>query len=112
MAYRPKGGIAARQRGGKLSTSQRIAGVGTLDRARAGTLIRIDSAVWQKMCDYVKMRDGHRCTRCGRSENLTVDHIIPHARGGQTAYYNLTTLCVDCHKKKLGKANKLGARML
>lgn len=106
-----KGGIAARNRGGKLSTTQRLAGVSRFDRARAGTLTRVDPATWKRMCDYVKMRDGYRC-KCGSTEDLTVDHIIPHANGGQTTYNNLITLCRDCHKKKLGRANKLGARLL
>jgi 5-methylcytosine-specific restriction endonuclease McrA len=108
-----KGGIAARARGGgKLSTTQRLAGVTKFDRARAGTLTRVDPATWAKICAYIKNRDGYKCTRCNSPDNLTVDHIIPHANGGQTTYNNLTTLCRDCHKLKLGKANKLGARLL
>ena len=107
-----KGGIAARKRGGKLSTTQRLTGVSRFDRARAGTLKRVSPEVWAKMCAYIKMRDGYRCTKCGSEDELTVDHIIPHANGGQTSYTNLTTLCRRCHKLKLGKANKLGARLL
>lgn len=107
-----RGGIAARNRGGKLTTTQRLAGTNKFDKTRAGTLTRVDPALWAKICAYIKARDGYKCTRCGRADSLTVDHIIPHANGGQTTYNNLTTLCRDCHKLKLGKANRLGARLL
>lgn len=108
---RARGGIAARQ-GGKRTTVQRLTGSSRFDRCRMGTLTRVDSAVWDRTCAAVRVRDGHRCTRCGTTENLTVDHIIPHSQGGQSTFSNLTTLCRGCHKMKIGKANKLGARLL
>jgi 5-methylcytosine-specific restriction endonuclease McrA len=39
-------------------------------------------------------RDGHRCAYCGkRVENLTVDHIIPRAKGGLTTWENTVAAC-------------------
>lgn len=108
---RARGGIAARQTG-KRSTVQRLTGSSRFDKCRMGTLTRVDPSVWARMCIVVKTRDGGCCTSCGSQEDLTVDHIIPHAQGGPTTYNNLTTLCRRCHKLKLGKANKLGARLL
>lgn len=64
---------------------------------------------WAEICARVKARDNHRCTRCGSTENLQVDHIVEVSRGGQTAMYNLRTLCADCHSKRPShrKAKKL-----
>ena len=104
-------GIAAR-RTGTLSTTQRIKGTTRFDRTRMGTLTRPDSATWARIRSAVLCRDGHRCTRCSATTDLTVDHIIPHSQGGPTTMSNLVTLCRSCHKLKLGKANKLGARLL
>jgi len=46
-------------------------------------------------------RDGHRCQYCGRGDvPLTVDHIVPKARGGEDAWENLVCACVQCNNKK------------
>jgi 5-methylcytosine-specific restriction endonuclease McrA len=46
-------------------------------------------------------RDGHRCQYCGgTSAPLTVDHIIPRARGGPDTWENLVTACLPCNNRK------------
>ena len=46
-------------------------------------------------------RDGHRCQYCGRADvPLTVDHVIPRARGGEETWENLVAACVRCNNKK------------
>lgn len=46
------------------------------------------------------MRDGFRCTQCGKSGvKLEAHHIIWREHGGKDAINNLTTLCIDCHEK-------------
>jgi 5-methylcytosine-specific restriction endonuclease McrA len=45
-------------------------------------------------------RDGHRCIRCGTSENLTLDHRIPIAKGGSDEASNLQTMCERCNFSK------------
>ena len=45
-------------------------------------------------------RDGHRCAYCGSSERLTLDHLLPRARGGRTTWTNLVTACQKCNAKK------------
>ena len=54
-------------------------------------------------------RDGFRCRICGASQEedgvkLHVDHIYPVAKGGETEYSNLQTLCELCNS---GKSDKL-----
>jgi HNH endonuclease len=45
-------------------------------------------------------RDGWRCVSCGSSEDLTIDHIRPRARGGTNEESNLQTLCRPCNCRK------------
>lgn len=49
------------------------------------------------------------CYHCGRQfdrENLTMDHLIPIARGGCTTKKNVVVACKECnsHKKNLTMA--------
>lgn len=46
-------------------------------------------------------RDNFKCAYCGRSDlMLTVDHIIPKAKGGNDSWENLITACTKCNNKK------------
>ncbi len=46
-------------------------------------------------------RDGFKCAYCGRSDiPLTIDHIIPKARGGDDTWENLVAACTICNNKK------------
>ncbi len=46
-------------------------------------------------------RDGYKCAYCGRSDlPLTVDHVVPKARGGDDTWENLITACTFCNNKK------------
>src|SRR5574341_1128575 len=43
-------------------------------------------------------RDSHKCQYCGKSEvALTVDHVVPRARGGLDSWENLVCACIDCN---------------
>lgn len=48
----------------------------------------------------VMERDGHRCVRCGATENLTLDHIHPQLYGGRHTMDNLQVLCRSCNSSK------------
>jgi 5-methylcytosine-specific restriction endonuclease McrA len=45
-------------------------------------------------------RDGHTCQYCGSKTVLTLDHVMPRSRGGQSSWENLTTACKRCNSKK------------
>jgi len=40
------------------------------------------------------------CIACGTTERVTVDHIIPIARGGRHSIGNLQPLCLSCNSSK------------
>lgn len=62
-------------------------------------------------------RDGKRCVGfskpCGRTEGLTVDHILEKSKEGPTVMENLQTLCVICHtEKNMGRPHPEPDRIL
>ncbi|MFH2218929.1 MAG: HNH endonuclease [Pseudomonadota bacterium] len=51
----------------------------------------------------VLVRDGFKCAYCGAErERLTIDHIIPKSRGGQTNFDNCVSSCKPCNNRKGG----------
>jgi 5-methylcytosine-specific restriction endonuclease McrA len=48
-------------------------------------------------------RDHYTCQYCGRqpgSEELTIDHVVPRAHGGQSRWDNCVLACLECNKRK------------
>ncbi|KAL2501467.1 HNH endonuclease [Forsythia ovata] len=45
-------------------------------------------------------RDNFTCQYCSSSENLTIDHILPIALGGEWTWENLVTACARCNSRK------------
>ena len=51
-------------------------------------------------------RDASRCQYCGKrcpTSELSIDHIVPRSRGGETTWENLVCACVGCNVKKGGR---------
>jgi 5-methylcytosine-specific restriction endonuclease McrA len=62
----------------------------------------------------VLARDGHICQYCGQwfpSHQLSLDHVIPRSRGGQTTWENVVCACLACNIRKGGRTPK-EAKML
>lgn len=49
---------------------------------------------------HVLRRDGYRCRYCGARGPLTLDHVVPLARGGANRPCNLAAACVACNAAK------------
>jgi 5-methylcytosine-specific restriction endonuclease McrA len=59
----------------------------------------------------VLARDAWTCQYCGRqATGLTVDHVIPRSRGGQSVWENIVASCAPCNRKK-GSLTPREARM-
>ena len=53
--------------------------------------------------ENIFLRDECTCQYCGkklRYEELTLDHVFPKSRGGDTSWYNIVACCKDCNQKK------------
>lgn len=51
-------------------------------------------------------RDLNRCQYCGKrfvTSELSLDHVIPRSRGGETTWENIVCSCVKCNVKKGGR---------
>jgi 5-methylcytosine-specific restriction endonuclease McrA len=61
----------------------------------------------------VLARDQYTCQYCGAQPgkaNLTVDHVVPRSKGGDTRWENVTTACGPCNRRK-GNRTPEEARM-
>jgi 5-methylcytosine-specific restriction endonuclease McrA len=59
----------------------------------------------------VLARDAWTCQYCGhQSVRLTVDHVIPRSRGGESVWENIVASCAPCNRKK-GNLTPREARM-
>lgn len=48
-------------------------------------------------------RDAYKCQYCGKTpktEELTIDHILPRSRGGKTTWENCVICCLPCNARK------------
>ena len=61
----------------------------------------------------IYIRDRYRCQYCGEhrhAKDLTLDHILPRAQGGESTPHNLVSACVKCNQRK-GNRTPEQARM-
>lgn len=51
-------------------------------------------------------RDNFKCQYCERKDQLTLDHVIPKAKGGKSTWENLITACNRCNARKGDQTSK------
>lgn len=61
-------------------------------------------------------RDNNQCQYCGKkpgSRELSIDHITPKSKGGETSWTNCTIACTECNRKKADKTlEQAGMKLL
>jgi 5-methylcytosine-specific restriction endonuclease McrA len=69
---------------------------------RLVTYIRVPRAVQRKISRRALFaRDGWRCVYCGSNGGrLTLDHVVPRSRGGDSVWENVVTSCAPCNLRK------------
>lgn len=45
-------------------------------------------------------RDNNTCQYCGSTRSLTIDHLIPRCKGGDSSWTNVLLACSTCNTKK------------
>jgi len=50
--------------------------------------------------EKIKLLSGNKCSYCGSTENLALDHIFPKKMGGKDAGDNLVYACRSCNSSK------------
>jgi 5-methylcytosine-specific restriction endonuclease McrA len=51
-------------------------------------------------------RDENRCQYCGRkfpTTELSLEHVVPRFRGGESTWTNIVCACTNCNKRKGGR---------
>ncbi len=109
---------AALERGAKLRAEAHYRWKGGISRLNLSIRLMTENRKW---IDAVKARDGHRCTRCGSTDNLESHHIEELAamverlgiksRDDARAHADVLwaidngeTLCGPCHDRHHGRA--------
>lgn len=57
----------------------------------------------------VYKRDNNMCQYCGKKPGtgeLTIDHVVPRAQGGQTTWENCVLCCTECNRYKANRTPK------
>ena len=63
--------------------------------------VRVPRAIKRKISRKALFaRDGHRCVYCGSGGRLTLDHVVPRSRGGDSVWENVVTSCAPCNLRK------------
>jgi len=64
--------------------------------------VRMPRAVQRKISRRALFaRDSWRCVYCGTtSGRLTLDHVVPRSRGGDSVWENVVTSCAPCNLRK------------
>jgi len=64
--------------------------------------VRVPRAIQRKISRRALFaRDGWRCVYCGTTNGrLTLDHVVPRSRGGDSVWENVVTSCGPCNLRK------------
>lgn len=74
---------------------------------RRARMNEVDGEFTPKQWRQLKAYFDHTCLCCGQREpeiKLTVDHVIPIARGGSNYIWNIQPLCLTCNLSKATKS--------
>ena len=69
---------------------------------RLVTYVRVPHAIQRKISRRALFaRDGWKCVYCGTtSGRLTLDHVVPRSRGGDSVWENVVSSCAPCNLRK------------
>lgn len=63
--------------------------------------VRVPRMVLRPTRANILLRDEETCQYCGkRSRDLTLDHVLPRSRGGESTWENLVASCRACNGRK------------
>lgn len=85
----------------KNPTARTMCGVDhCIDNEKSPRVSKKKKAIPKNLMWDVFERDNFTCQLCGSRRFLTIDHIIPESKGGETTMENCQTLCNSCNSKK------------
>lgn len=87
----------------KETASARANELNALKRAERIAAIGKFRSAWAELEQQIFGERQNRCTYCGATEDLGLDHLIPFGSGGATAAFNLVISCLTCNMRKRDK---------
>jgi 5-methylcytosine-specific restriction endonuclease McrA len=74
------------------------------DVRRRTRFATVPTTLSEKQWRLIKVLYGFKCAYCGRKRPLTIDHIVPIARGGGHTADNVIPACRSCNSSKRDRA--------
>jgi hypothetical protein len=76
--------------------------------------VRVPRMILRPTRANILLRDEDTCQYCGkRQRELTLDHIVPRSKGGQSTWENLVACCRACNGRKGNRLLKdVGMRLI
>lgn len=69
-------------------------------RKRAKSYTPKDAIVTVEQWNFIQMLFDYSCACCGKTDELTIDHILPLSKGGLDSIENIQPLCRSCNSRK------------
>ena len=97
-----------------------VSTVSMILRAPEVVVLRDYSGVPRQVLPFTRRnlmrRDEQRCQYCGRrpsAAELSIDHVLPRSRGGETSWENCVLACVGCNARKADRTlREAGLKLL
>ena len=64
-----------------------------------GGRMRLGPLEYSQLKIKILERDGWKCQRCGRRDQLQIHHIVRRSQSGADGEQNLVVLCSECHRR-------------
>ena len=87
----------------KIATVQRRFNIPAVLKLRRYVPLRRLGSLFRFSRNNIYLRDRFSCQYCGmelHSNKLTLDHIIPVAKGGRKTWENIVAACLSCNQRK------------
>lgn len=101
LIYQGKVDVILWYEGDGVRTPSGMHRVPSIIRLREKANFRRDVAKFSRRAVFV--RDEYTCSYCGsvyHTSGLSLDHIEPRSRGGDTSWTNITSACRSCNQRK------------
>ena len=96
----------------RLDSERQLRDPGAAGNSAAGLRSRAEADDCGSTAAIIFARDGNHCQYCGKrfpTSELSLDHIVPTCRGGDTSWENIVCACVRCNVRK-GRPHAAGSR--
>lgn len=70
------------------------------EQRRKAQMSKLPNTLTEKQWEAIKAKYKYKCAYCGKKRKLTMDHVIPVAKGGGLTKNNIVPSCQSCNSRK------------